>query len=191
MSRLGTVLATALLWTLVVWVALDHATGGEASATQAVESSHHRSHCAERYHRPHFRHYPALHRQFIPTGPSGLVVCRYRGIDANRPHSLAGSGELGRGRRLHRLVKLADRLEEPPAGPISCPADTGKQVVLRLGYRRLPDALVALQLDGCRFATNGPLTRSTQSAAGDRLVHLLRGLTETAVGEEGAVRSGA
>jgi len=43
----------------------------------------------------------------------------------------------------------------PARGQYACPSDTGGLLLVVLGYPAEPDAVVEVQLAGCRFALNG------------------------------------
>ena len=129
--------------------------------------------CPSHFRGPQFRNYPALNRKLVPAGPTRFLVCRYSGLNVRNPESLAGSGVVRRGPRLHRVVRLYNRLPKAPPGPIVCPADTGRELTVQFRYRRRPDDLVWQSLSGCRFATNGHRSAEIDHR-GERLLRLLR-----------------
>ena len=109
----------------------------------------------------------------VPRTPARFIVCRYRGLNAPDPQSLAGSGIVRRGPRLRRVVRIYNALPRPPSGPIACPADWGREMIVHFRYRGRPDDLIHQHLSGCRFGTNGH--RSVRiNRRGERLLRLLR-----------------
>jgi hypothetical protein len=168
-------------WALVAILALALASVGATSATTTDQAHRTPLRClsTDRHLRHRFRDYPALHRELVPPKPRRLVLCRYAGLNDRHhdPGTLVRSHHVARRARIRRIARLFDWLKPPPEGPINCPADSGSKVLARFRYRGSPDDLVAQELSGCRFATNGHLVRWALSRPGPRLIDLLRRLT--------------
>lgn len=161
-----------------LWIALGLCALGfgltavSVAGGQAADQRHPLT-CPSHFQRPHFGNYPALHRVMVPRKPGRFVVCRYHGLNAPDPQSLGGSGIVRHGVRLHRVVRIYDALPAPPSGPIACPADWGREIIVDFRYPNRPDDLVRQDLTGCRFGTNGHRSVA-MNRRGERLLRLLR-----------------
>jgi hypothetical protein len=174
MVRSATLAAVTALALALGLFSASGAPAGNAGPKTAARSARR---CPQNDRRLRFRDYPALHHELVPKGARGLIVCRYRGLNARRPGTLARSHRVTSSRRRHRVVRLFDALGRPPHGPIPCPADFGQEVLARFRYTNTPDDFVRQDLTGCRTTTNGHLTRWALSKQGSRLLHILHRVT--------------
>ena len=92
----------------------------------------------------------------VPVGPSAAVVCRYTGTGATPVRSFAVPPSA-----FAPLVAEMDStrwqvITQPAV--YSCPAWDGSEDLVRFAYPSGPDVTVAVDLGGCRFATNGTRT---------------------------------
>jgi hypothetical protein len=134
--------------------------------------------CPKHYREPHFKDYPALDRTMIPHGTGQAVLCRYAGVNASDPHALVGSGIIpAHDADLRRVVRIYNALPPPPAGPTSCPADTGRAITMKIRHRDRGSDFIKQDVTGCRVGTNGHRSAWTWSKRGNRLLHLLRHLS--------------
>ena len=75
------------------------------------------------------------------------------------------------------LAHRINLLKAVPPEPTTCPANFLREIVARFRYTQARDDYVALDLTGCRAATNGPRVRSALSRHGNRLLRALERLT--------------
>jgi hypothetical protein len=161
-------LFTAVLLGVIAWSSSTLSLGQTPPRSRSGALS-----CPRRFQSPTFSDYPALRRTLVPHRPSKFLICRYRGLKARHPGSLAATGFQRGGRRLRLVVQLYDRLPKAPARPIACSADDERVLTVQFRYRRRPDDLIQQSLSGCRFATNGHRTVAIDRR-GRSLLRLLR-----------------
>jgi hypothetical protein len=97
-----------------------------------------------------------------------VTLCRYAGLDGRPPLALETSSVLTNRVEIDHLVAALDALPPFPRGPVSCPADDGSAVLLRLRYpAHTLEVLVGRS--GCRVARNGRLIRLASQAVVSQL----------------------
>lgn len=172
--------AIKALVTLVAVIAgaIAIASVGTATGSRSAGSQRDPLACPKHYRQPPFKDYPALHRVMIPHGAGQAVLCRYAGLNARHPQTLVGSGIIpGHDADLRRVVRIYNALPRPPSGPTGCPADTGREITVKIRHRDRSNDFVKQDMTGCRVGTNGHRSAWTWSKRGNRLLHLLRELS--------------
>jgi hypothetical protein len=92
-----------------------------------------------------------------PPGATAIRLCRYGAL----PSLLLQRSVLQTSLSLvSGLVRVFDRLPQPPPGPVACPADNGSQIVALVAYPAGQRVTISVDLTGCAIVTNGSLSRS-------------------------------
>ena len=111
----------------------------------------------------------------VPRAPSSLLICRYNGLKNPAPISVPGKPPFGLVASAHvtdqtKLTQFVQALNQIPvrngSGPISCPADFDRDLVLYFGYGSgKPDYVYTVDIDGCQQITSGTVSRLALDAA--------------------------
>jgi hypothetical protein len=134
--------------------------------------------CPKRRATPTSSGVPGADATLAPDGAVSVLICRYSGLNASRPLSLAGSRRLREGAVLDRLIGRFRRLAPVPSGVTSCPDDDGSLATARFRYPDGTRVLVSVALYGCTVATNGSISRWAVFDPGPKLIQQLRHLTQ-------------
>lgn len=104
--------------------------------------------------------WPAARKRLAPPGAAAIRLCRYSGLNAHPPLTLAG-GRLVRAPGLVAvLVADFDRLLAGSPGAVACPADDGSQILALLAYPGGRTVTISAGLTGCALVTNGSVHRT-------------------------------
>lgn len=123
-----------------------------------------------------YRHDGPARRDLVPGHPSGLVVCRYRGVNVRhgeKPLGLIRGQKVSSPRDVHALARRFASLPQATTDSTACPADTGAKVVARFKYPDEPDDFVSTEFSGCEAVTNGPSSRRGSGIKGRHLRNAL------------------
>ena len=91
----------------------------------------------------------------VPGRPETVTLCVYGPIPAHLGASALTSSRDVSG-SIVALRELLNALPVVPPGEVfSCPFDNGSQIELRFSYRDGHHVIVAINLTGCQFASNG------------------------------------
>jgi hypothetical protein len=97
----------------------------------------------------------------VPPGPSSLSVCRYAGLNQPATVGTLEQSHVVIGPALAQFVAYLNLPKWPviPAGAIyNCPLSDGRVDLLRFDYPSGPGVTVTVDMDGCRFVSNGVRT---------------------------------
>lgn len=100
----------------------------------------------------------------VPARPSGLVLCRYGGLNNQPSLGLARAVRIKRVGRVRGLGRKLDALPEPTPGTSSCPYDDGSAIAAVFRYKNAAPVAVVVHLGGCGDVNNGRLHRTTRYA---------------------------
>ena len=108
----------------------------------------------------------------VPDRPETVMSCVYGPIPANPGSStLIGSRDVSGS--IMQVRALLNALPVIPPGEVfSCPADIGSQIELRFTYPDRHHVIVAINLTGCQFASNGLIRARTTVHAQSVLARL-------------------
>jgi hypothetical protein len=109
-----------------------------------------------------------------------INLCRYSGLNAHPALRLGGNYLVVPVGEKRQLIRGFDALRRYHGGGISCPADTGQQVLAILFYPTHA-VRISVGLTGCQTVTNGDITRLAanlggKNPAGPRLLSQLKKL---------------
>ncbi len=121
---------------------------------------------------------PGAHGKLVPHRPTGLTLCRYRGLnpDPKQAGTLQRTQPVAAAQTIAWLTRHLNALPRFPSGPMSCPADDGSEIVAIFHYAKAPDDPVTVDLTGCQGVTNGHLRR--WAATDQPLISRLESLTQ-------------
>jgi hypothetical protein len=122
-------------------------------------------------HAPESGSLGASSSRFVRPGARLIRLCRYSNINWGNSQGLLRHRLIRRGTTISSLTRSFNRLKEPPRG-IFCVRDDGSEMLVAFGYAGAKPERVIVRLSGCRFAMNGPATRSTTAKLHDRLLAL-------------------
>ena len=114
---------------------------------------------------------PGLANTLVPPGPTFLTVCRYAGLNQAVTAGTLVQSHVLTGSQLPAFVTYIDQptWQVIPKGAVySCPASQGRVDLLQFVYPSGPGVKVSVDIDGCRFVSNGSRTVSG-GAIGTRL----------------------
>ena len=111
----------------------------------------------------------------VPPRPTGLILCRYTGLNDQPPMTLARTVRIKQRSRMRDLGRKLDALPAPPAGTYSCPNDDGSAIAARFSYKNDSPVTVVVHLGGCGAVTNGRVRRTSMHA--ESLIKRLKSLT--------------
>lgn len=104
---------------------------------------------------------PRTRTTLVPGGPTGLTLCRYRGLNPQpkRAGTLLRSRRIDNAAKIAQLASALSGLPPFPAGGFACPSDDGSEIVARFTYPHAPVDPVVVDLTGCQGVGNGHVER--------------------------------
>ena len=113
----------------------------------------------------------------VRPGATGLLLCRYRGLNPRSTALRLRSSRLLTDRsEIASITATLSALPRETAG-IHCPMDDGSAIIARFTYARGGEAVVRIGLSGCRTVTGlSPPVRTASTPAGARLITRLERL---------------
>jgi hypothetical protein len=120
---------------------------------------------------------PAAIRTLVPSGTTGVLLCRYRGLGSlAKRWRLLGSRTL---RAASKVGLLRAQLNGLPraVGVIACPSDDGSKIIAYFHYPGASDDVVSIGTSGCAPVSNGHVHRTASLASGVKLRQELEALT--------------
>jgi hypothetical protein len=115
---------------------------------------------------------PGIRDQMVPGAPRLAVMCRYAGLNERATPETLTNTRTVTGPALDQLVRAASTGRPGPTGPMSCPPEYGSHLVIVFVYADAARVIVNRLLSGCRFITNGFVSRRSNDEQGvmDRLL---------------------
>jgi hypothetical protein len=134
-------------------VSLLAACGSKASRPAREARGQQISTCPVRTHAPPNRN-RAARGVLVPHGATGLLLCRYYGMNTKWAGSLAASRRVSASQAVARWTKLFDHLPPGREGLVACPSLNGPRFFAFFSYRREPTDVVAVIREGCGRVDN-------------------------------------
>ena len=112
--------------------------------------------------------------QFVPSGATSLLLCRYNGLKDPPPIDVPGKPAFGlvASATVHSRASIATITGglnaikiQPPNAVFNCPADFGRYLFAYFGYPSGRDYAYAIDIDGCQTITSGKVYRMGLDAA--------------------------
>lgn len=123
---------------------------------------------------------PAIPAYFVPPGASGLLLCRYAGVNPKpaRAGRLIRAHEVRSRATIRRITSRFNHLRPVSRHAyFSCPSDSGAKILAFFRYRHRSRVRVSVNTVGCMFASRGVHVRFAALAPGPALVRRLEALT--------------
>ena len=108
------------------------------------------------------------HVVLAPAGASAVRLCRYSGLNAHPPLTLARAALHTSPSLVRRLVREFDRLPALGPGVLVCPFDDGSEIVALLSYPDRHAVAISVGLLGCATVSNGNLHRTASGIGSPR-----------------------
>ena len=132
-----------------------------AGASGARPSTRHQAaHCPGRPPATPPERWPAARHNLAPAGASEIRLCRYSGLNAHPPRTLAGARLVKLGGLVAQLVKRFDGLPSGAPGAVACPADDASEIAALVSYPGGREVRISVALSGCLQVTNGSVNRT-------------------------------
>ena len=101
---------------------------------------------------------PGLSETLVPADPTILTICRFAGLDQKVKAGTLERSRVVTGAALAAFVEYSDRSTWPtvnPDGLYYCPMSIGLVDLLQFVYPSGSPVVVSVDVDGCRFVSNG------------------------------------